>query len=438
MSTCKPLRIVLLGASPDTGNMGVNVLAAGAVKCIFNRYPRAEVSFFDYGKEPSVHMLNGRGIVVPKVNIRFSKKVYLPNNIAFLLLLALFLKWVPSASLRKWIVERNMWLRHIHEADMVLSIAGGDSFSDMYGLVRLLYVSLPQVLAILTGQKLLLLPQTIGPFKGTFSRALARYILRHADRVYARDYHSLDEVANMLGRVRDSDKFCYDVGFILDPVAPSNVDNVGLPAPVKNGVPLVGVNVSGLLFNGGYTHHNMFGLRADYKTLVSDLLEFLINKKGAAVVLIPHVFGTTANSESDWIVCKQIWEELHERYEARLAFLDGTYDQSELKYMIGLCDFFVGSRMHACIAAVSQGVPAVSLAYSDKFVGVMGAIGAEASVADARCLSTQAILDAVDQAFDSRDEIRERLLQTMVGVRSSVLKMFDSEVCGHEEATLVH
>ena len=32
--------------------------------------------------------VNGREVVIPKVNIRFSKKVYLPNNIAVLLLLA--------------------------------------------------------------------------------------------------------------------------------------------------------------------------------------------------------------------------------------------------------------------------------------------------------------------------------------------------------------
>ena len=46
-----------------------------------------------------------------------------------------------------------------------------------------------------------------------------------------------------------------------------------------------------------------------------------------------------------------------------------------MKYLIGQCDFFVGSRMHSCIAAVSQCVPAVSIAYSDKFIGVMATLG---------------------------------------------------------------
>jgi len=38
------------------------------------------------------------------------------------------------------------------------------------------------------------------------------------------------------------------------------------------------------------------------------------------------------------------------------------YGPSETKFLIGHCDFFVGARMHACIAAVSQYVPAVTLA----------------------------------------------------------------------------
>ena len=111
----------------------------------------------------------------------------------------------------------------------------------------------------------------------------------------------------------------------------------------------------------------------------------------------------------------------------RLSVLRGTYDQSELKYVIGQCDFFVGSRMHACIAAVSQGVPAVSVAYSDKFVGVMERIGVGSAVADARRLDEQAILKVVERTFDQRDEIRRGLLETMLQVKSTVLSLFDAE-----------
>jgi polysaccharide pyruvyl transferase WcaK-like protein len=301
MSENQKRRMVLLGASLDTDNMGVNVLAAGAVKCVLSRFPDAEISFFDYATEASLHMLkvNGREVVIPKVNIRFSKKFYLPNNIALLLLSATLMRWVPSGSLRRWVLARNRWLRHLADADIILSIAGGDSFSDIYGLARLLYVSLPQVLAIVMGRRLMLLPQTIGPFKRTFSRLLARYILRRADRVYARDSHSLAEAEAVCGGEQGPQKFafCYDVGFVVDAVAPARLEE--LPVQTNSEVPLVGLNVSGLLFNGGYTRDNMFGLQADYPNFIHELIDFLVRQKGAAVLLVPHVFGQTPDSESD-------------------------------------------------------------------------------------------------------------------------------------------
>ena len=432
----KQLRAVILGASPDNTNMGVNVLAAGSVKCIVSRFPDAEISFFDYGKEPSVHMLrmDGGETVVPKVNIRFSKKLYLPNNIALLLVLAMLLKVLPSASLRRWIVSQNRWLLHLDESDLVLSIAGGDSFSDIYGLSRLLYVSLPQILALVMGRKLILLPQTIGPFRGRFSKQMAGYILRRAERVYARDDRSLAAAVALRGRA-DQCAFCYDVGFVLDAIAPAHID--GVPAQQQPGVPLVGLNVSGLLFHGGHTHNNMFGLQTDYQHLVYEIIDFLICQKGAAVLLVPHVFGQAVDWESDWVICNQIWEELSSKYGSRLSALRGAYDQSELKFIIGQCDFFVGSRMHACIAAVSQGVPAVSVAYSEKFAGVMESIGIGYAVADARSLNTQAILTIVEQAFDRRAEIRRELVESMSHVKSAVLRLFDPDARAFEEASLV-
>ena len=420
--------IILLGASLDNDNMGVNVLAASAIKCVSRRFPEAEIFLLDYGKHPSAHVvtIGEHKLRIPKVNIRFSKKLYLPNNIAFLLLLATVLRCIPSSSLRGRIVATNRWLGHLQEADMVLSIAGGDSFSDIYGFTRLLYVAFPQILAILMGKRLVLMPQTVGPFKRSISKRVARFILRRAERVYTRDFLSLGEIAGLLTGAPHQAAFCYDLGFVLDPVQPASFDGVSWPVRSDPTMPLVGVNISGLLYRGGYTNNNMFGLCSDYELLMHKLIGFLIDEKGAAVLLVPHVFGAGANSESDLTACQQIFHNLSDRFGTKLGIVQRPYDQSELKYIIGSCDFFVGSRMHACIAALSQAVPAVSVAYSDKFVGVMETIGVEYAVADARRLKEDGILALVERCFDRRSEIRSGLLETITRVKSSVLGVFDS------------
>jgi polysaccharide pyruvyl transferase WcaK-like protein len=303
-------------------------------------------------------------------------------------------------------------------------MSGGDSFSDIYGLERLLYVSLPQILALLMGKKLILLPQTIGPFRGRFSKSIARFILRRAERIYSRDYQGTKEVRNLLGRSQPPDRvrFCYDVGFVLDPVAPATLEITGLPLAGDRRSPVVGLNVSGLLYGREYSRDNMFGLRVDYKKFIFGLIDFLITKRNASVLLVPHVFG--ASPESDQPVCAEVFSNLRDTYPGRLELLQGTYNQHEIKYVIGRCDFFIGSRMHACIAAISQCLPTVCVAYSDKFVGVMETLGIDSIVADARRMSEMEIYRTIASVFDDRDAIRRQLEREIPRVKASVLDLF--------------
>jgi colanic acid/amylovoran biosynthesis protein len=422
------MRISVLGATFETENMGVGALAAGTINCILSEYPSATITLLDYAKKASAYTLKvaGKNATIPLVNMRFSKRFYLPNNIAWLLLVAVVLKLVPSRRLREWVIARNVCLRHIKEATIVASMAGGDSFSDIYGLERLLYVALPQVLVLLLEKPLLLLPQTIGPFRARLSRMIARYVLRHAFRVFTRDYRSIKEVEVVLGHRPDPErfKFCYDVGFVLDPIAPARQNVVGLDLERPQRSTLVGLNISGLLFMGGYTRNNAFGLRADYQALIYNLIDFLIAKKGASVLLVPHVFGTRLDSESDSQVCEQVFAALEGKYKGRIGLVRGMYNQSEIKHIIGMCDFFIGSRMHACIAAVSQTIPAVSIAYSDKFLGVMETVGVGSLVADARKLDTEEILNLIGESYDSRALSRFHLETKMAEIKESVLNLF--------------
>jgi len=161
----------------------------------------------------------------------------------------------------------------------------------------------------------------------------------------------------------------------------------------------------------------------EYPKLVYDLIDFLIEQKKANVLLVPHVFGW--GNESDDKVCAQLYEALRDKYPGKIGWVRGSYDQSEIKHIIGACDFFIGSRMHACIAAASQSVPVVPMAYSDKFVGVMQTIGIEANVVDLREMNEEEIFTVIDRAFEHRVQVRQELAQTMPHVKESVLSSFE-------------
>jgi len=422
-------RIGLIGASFGTGNMGVGALAAGSIRCLSNQWPEAEVYILDYAKQPSSQRLwlGGKQLDIHLLNIRFSKKLLLANNIALLLLLATVMRFIPSARARGWLAARNSTMQQIYNTDLFASIAGGDSFSDIYGLRRLFYVALPQILVIVAGRRLILLPQTFGPFHSRVSRVIAGFITRNSETVFARDHQSLSEITRLNGRARVRSKaaFRYDVGFALEPTAPTKV-TVSRDFDM-NARKVVGLNVSGLLHMGGYDRRNMFGLRLDYRELMTEILSLLIENRGASVLLVPHVFGDDLQSESDVVACNAVYEECKERYGARIGVLQGDYDQGEIKHVIGSCDFFIGSRMHACIAAVSQGVPTVAIAYSDKFIGVMETVSIPGVVADARRLNLADLLERIAESYDARHSLRADLEKLMPAVTTAAIRPFSDE-----------
>lgn len=423
----KRLKVLLLGASFNTRNMGVSALTAGAIKCVRRSYPESEICFLDYGKSAETYNFNvfNKDILIELINLRFSRRLY-NNHVAYLLLLSAIARLIPFKSAKESFISSNRYLRRICDADIVASVAGGDSFSDIYGLGRFFYVALPQLLVLMLGKRLVLLPQTIGPFRKKLTRAVARLIIGRASLVYSRDYAGLLEARELLGVSGKSDKirFCYDVGFVVDPVKPVKLDLDGFPPSRPDGRSVAGVNVSGLLSIGGYTGENMFGLKDDYRELITGVIELLL-EKGADVILVPHVFGGRDHAESDSEACREVYRALKGKYKDRIYMVKGAYDQGEIKHVIGLCDFFVGSRMHACIAAISQNVPSVAIAYSKKFHGVMESIGVESCVANPCVLGRDEVLGVVAKAFDEREIIKEQLKNTMPQVKEAVLGLFN-------------
>lgn len=426
-SCCQKPNVCLLGASFGTPNFGVNVLTLGTIRTLLHGWPEACISILDYAYKPELYRLrmDNREIEIPMINIRFSKKPWQPNHILFLLVLTSVARLLPREAWRRKLLETNLWLRHLNSMDVVTAISGGDSFSDIYGMKRFFYTSLPQILALLLGKKLVLLPQTLGPYRWRLTQLVARYILRRSEVVYSRDLKGLRDAEELLGGTAPAGKlrFSYDVGFVVDPVRPANSELLSSLAESKKNGTLVGLNVSGLLFMGGYTRNNMFGLETQYDQLVYQTLNYFLEQERACVLLVPHVQGA-ANTESDSDVCRRLYEELHPRYGDQLQLLPATLDEREVKYVIGQCDFFVGARMHACIAALSQAVPTLPIAYSDKFKGVMESIGAGIVVADPRRSSAADILEQTRTSYNGRREMHNRLQEIMPRLKEKALNIF--------------
>ena len=283
------------------------------------------------------------------------------------------------------------FFRAVRDSDMVIDIGGGDSFADIYGRRRLTQMFLMKYLTHLARRPLVLAPQTFGPFQNRLSAFFARQTIRLSAITSTRDGLSTTCLRDMgiKGEIIEAS----DVALRLPYDQPSERPKTG---PIR-----VGINVSGLLMSGGYTRQNMFGLKMDYPQLMRDILRrFGDHPDPCKIHLVPHVISWHRSAlEDDYAASVRLSEEF-----PSVTVAPAFSSPSEAKSYIADMDFFMGARMHACIAAFSSGVPVVPMAYSRKFAGLFGALGYNETV-DCTTQSTEDILTHIFDAFDRRSEL---------------------------------
>jgi colanic acid/amylovoran biosynthesis protein len=405
----KPMSIAILGTPVSSGNRGVLALGASLVNLCATATDGAEVILMLGHRDNKAVPFRVCGQVrrVRVVNCRLSPKARLRDHLAWIVLAALAYRYLPLVSLRRTLARWTPWIGALETTAIVGDVRGGDSFSDIYGMRRFLDGFLMAWTVLLVKGSMVQFPQTYGPYQSFVARVLSRYLLKRSSVVIARDEKSRQVAQEMVGPTKEV-WLCPDVAFSLEVIRPDRIDvDPPLGGPMPSGV--IGVNINGLMYNGGYTQDNMFGLRLDYRGMLSALVTALLTYHPGELWLVPHTYGPPESVESDPEASRKVRAALPEAIRGRVRIVTGEYDCHQLKGLIGQCDFFIGSRMHACIAALSQGVPCVGIAYSRKFEGVFHTVGMGDWVVDGREATNEQAVGQVLELYRKRDDVRQEL-----------------------------
>jgi colanic acid/amylovoran biosynthesis protein len=400
--------LCLFGASPNTGNQGVNALCWSALQGIGVRSDAA-LHVFRYGDGPKRDFVPGS---TPTLFFDFEgmaggRRFWRKNHL-----------WRARMSARARLTQ-NPIVQVVKNSGAVLDVSGGDSFTDMYGAGRFKDIIAPKKLAIKLRRRLILLPQTYGPFASRHNESTARNLIDGATLAYARDSDSYEMLRNILGKQFDPTRHRegVDLAFGLQAEKPKKLEP-GLERilSAKDVKPLVGINVSGLLSSRPGAARVRFGLSCDYQEVLARVATALLSTSDADILLVPHVHAPVGHYESDLDACWALIGAIPERYQAaakeRLTVLTRPHNASQLKWIISQTDWFCGTRMHSTIAAISQGIPACALAYSLKTKGVFDSCGIGDAVADLRQLSTDAAAEKVLWAWSQRARFADILARS--------------------------
>ena len=297
-------------------------------------------------------------------------------------------------------------------ADAILDIGQGDSFADIYGLGRFESIDSVHVLARKFKKPYAFLPQTIGPFLNKSVEKKAKKSLDCADMIMARDKRSLDYVKEILPDCNNVGEYV-DVAFFLPYKR----------ASFEKSFVHVGLNISGLLWNGGYTGKNELGLSVDYRRLIRKIIEFFLGIPEVKIHIIPHVRSMDVSQDNDYLISKELVEEYN---NSRIVLADYFSGPIEAKNYISGMDFFMGARMHSTIAAFSSNIPVVPMAYSRKFNGLFMDTLNYPYMVDLRNDSEEKILDGIRRCYSNRNELKniekEQMESTVVEARKKIEK----------------
>lgn len=284
--------------------------------------------------------------------------------------------------------------------DCVLDIGGGDSFAEIYGAKRFGFLWSTKIMAVARRKPLLLSPQTIGPFTRQPYKLLARIALERAQAVVARDRKSFDFLRALAPRAKAT--LATDVAFEL-PYQDRSGER-------KENVLRIGLNVSGLLLHDAETGRNRFGLGFDYAALTRRLLTALSERPSVEIYVFAHVAARQVPTDDDGRACDRIAQE----FPAVRRVPDFRGPSEAKSFMSGL-DFVIAGRMHACIGALSAGVPVVPIAYSRKFSGLFGTLGYDWMV-PATGMATEEAAAYVLDCLDRREELKADLNRSLESV----------------------
>lgn len=289
------------------------------------------------------------------------------------------------------------------KVDFILDIGEGDSYSDIYGKGRFYLFDSVKKFYLKKNIPFMICPQTLGPFCDKVIERKAIKTLKKVDILCSRDEKTTEYIKSL---IPEKAIFQFpDFAFFL-PYEEDNYYSEDFDSSKIN----VGINVSGLLWYGGYTQNNQFNLFTDYKKLTKSLIEYFLSQENVCIYLIPHVVHEQNTLDNDYPLCAEI-KKTYRTNKIKLSPFFMT--PIEAKNYISNLDFFIGARLHSTIAAFSSGVPVVPCAYSRKFTGLYIDSLSYNHVADLMQKTNDEVFFEIVSSYKKRSELKEEIVKTI-------------------------
>lgn len=308
-------------------------------------------------------------------------------------------------------ISKKSNLFYYYDSDIVIN-TGGDLLSgEQFGLTSLLNISY----AILLDKPVVLYAESLGYYQNSFFGFIANQVLNRTTLITVRE--DLSKKYLEQNKITKSKVYLTaDSAFNLEPVSQSSVFEILLNEGINvSQRPIIGINPSGLI--NKFRKSGSKDSNEEVVSIFARVIDSVIEKFDANIIMIPHVYTEKVNDKK---VISKIYNIVANK--SNVNIIQNEYNAKELKGIIGICDLFVGARMHATIAATSMYVPTVGIAYSHKMYGIIGQmLKQENYIIDIKDLSYDILMNKICDCWNNHDIIKSELRTTIPQVKEKAL-----------------
>lgn len=249
-------------------------------------------------------------------------------------------------------------------------------------------------------KRVIVFPNSIGPFRTWLGRSLAKLALNMCDFILVREPLSYRTVSNL--GIRTPKKLTSDSTLLL----------VGKEQNCFSSFshPLIGVSP-------GFYAQSLS--KVEIETYISEharALDEAIEKHGFLVVFLPHYVSGFQNDDLD--VSKLALKRMKNKQKAMIVEASSA---KEFKSLLGCMDIVVSSKMHPAVLAVSECVPTLCIAYDQKQSGFFQYLGLNDCVVSIQDFSNGGLFSRIDSVWNNKERIREVLQKKVPVLKESII-----------------
>ena len=282
-------------------------------------------------------------------------------------------------------------------ADIVAVKGGG--FIHAYGAVTdpyyIFYSLFHARLAAKLGRKVVILPNSFGPFKGPGIATQVRNALNKCSLVTTRESISTQALSEI--GVSKALQFP-DMAFLLEKDGCELVERLANEYSLNEGDNKIAITVRPYRFpeleNGQQAYTN-------YVDAFAKFSDWLV-QEGYRVFFVVQTYSFKNTHENDYECVKHVMERMKEKAE---CIHSEALDCRSIKALYAKFNLLVGTRFHSVIFSVSEGVPSIALSYSgNKTTGIMKDMGLDAYVLNAGSISFDDLKEKFTLLLDNREQ----------------------------------